>query len=144
MPCAPLPNLNMGLSVNCRHNHENIRSLSGVEQMVNLTILNVNTNSLSGGLSLAANTALTYLDVGNNSLTSIDVSQNTALTQLFANANSLTSIDVSANTALTHLNVINNDLRSLDVSQNTALDELQTGSMLWWRWKHFLNLYNGE
>ena len=86
-----------------------IKSLSGVEQMVNLTILNVNTNSLSGGLSLAANTALEVLKVGDNSLT---------------------SIDVSANTALTILNVLNNDLRSLDVSQNTALDELHTGNFL--------------
>ena len=101
-----------------------ISSLSGIEQMVNLTRLNVSNNFLSS-LDVSNNTALTTLFVSNNtSLSSLDVSNNTALTQLNVQSNSLSSLDVSANTALTTLNVSRNSLSSLDVAANTALDWL--------------------
>ena len=102
---------------------QKIRSLSGVEQMVNLTLLNLDNNFLSN-LDMTANTALTSLDVGSNSLTSLDVSANTALTSLDVGSNSLTSLNLATNTALTHLNVRDNSLTSIDVSQNTALTTL--------------------
>ena len=85
----------------------NIRSLSGVEQMVNLTWLNVRENSLTT-LDLSANTALTNLRVFDNSLTSLNISQNTALTNLQVFDNSLRSLDISQNTALILLNAMNN------------------------------------
>ena len=104
-----------------------ISSLSGVEQMVNLTKLNVHNNSLSGGLSLAANTALISLFVNENSLSSLNVSSNTALTSLFVNDNPLSSLNVSTNTALTHLSAGINSLSSLDISTNTELTHLSVG-----------------
>ena len=103
--------------------HLKIRSISGVEQMVNLTRLTAQNNSLSS-LDVSANTALTYLGVDNNSLSSLDVSANTALTYLGVVNNSLSSLDVSANTALNRLYVESNSLSSLDVSANTALTRL--------------------
>ena len=53
--------------------HRNIRNLSGIEQMVNLTCLDVRNNSLSN-LDIAANTAMNALSIQNNvSLTCIRV-----------------------------------------------------------------------
>ena len=98
-----------------------IRSLRGIEQMVNLTRLDVGNNELSS-LDLTNNTALRWLNVGANGLSSLDLSSNTALTELRVSNNSLSSLDVSANTALTELSVAYNSLSSLDVSANTALD----------------------
>ena len=123
---ASITKFNYGVYTN-KPDHLNIRSLSGLEQMVNLTRLNVASNSLSS-LDVSANTALTELFVSNNSLSSLDVSANTALTFLNSSNNSLSSLDVAANTALTSLLVYNNTLRSLDVSTNTALDNLWTYS----------------
>ena len=107
--------------------HLKIRSLSGVEQMVNLTRLTAHNNSLSS-LDVSANTALTYLGVDNNSLSSLDVSANTNLIFLDVDNNSLSSLDVSTNTALTELFASGSDLSSLDVSTNTALTGLYVGS----------------
>ena len=106
-----------------------IRSLSGLEQMVNLTRLNLRANLLSGSsLDVSRNIALTSLRVLQNSLSNVDVSKNTALTDLHVTSNSLTSIDVSKNIALTNLNVASNSLTSIDVSKNTALTELDVNN----------------
>ena len=132
-----------------------IRSLSGVEQMTNLTRLNVQNNLLSSfnitantaltylnvelnsnslRVNIAANTALTYLNTSTNRrLSSLDVSQNTALTHLDVNSTKLRNIDISQNTALTHLNVSNNRMSNLDVSQNTALTHLYIIHNALWR-----------
>ncbi|MCH7535204.1 MAG: T9SS type A sorting domain-containing protein, partial [Bacteroidetes bacterium] len=76
------------------------------------------------GLDISQNTALTFLNCGNNSLTSLDVSSNTALTKLVCAYNSLTGLNVSNNTVLTELWCAYNSLTGLDVSNNTALTEL--------------------
>ena len=106
-----------------------IRSLSGVEQMTNLTRLDVQNNLLSS-FNLPVNTALTYLNVARNySLSSLDVSQNTALTYLNIKlTRRLSSVDVSQNTALTHLDVNGTKLRNIDISQNTALTHLDVSN----------------
>ena len=96
----------------------------GLKQMVNLTHLNVNTNSLNS-LDVSNNTALINLNVNNNRLTNLDLSGNTLLTFLELNYNNLTSLDVSNATALSSLSVSNNyRLMTLDVSANTALTNL--------------------
>ena len=81
-------------------------------------------------------TALTYLNVEYNKLTTLDVSKNTALTWLAVWRNQLTTLDVSNNTALTYLyigrfgifssppSLDSNKLTTLDVSNNTALTSL--------------------
>ncbi|SVD17079.1 uncharacterized protein METZ01_LOCUS369933, partial [marine metagenome] len=90
-------------------------------------------------LDVSNNTALTYLETHNNSLTTLDVSSNTALTYLHSDGNPLTSLDVSANTALTNLLCNNNQLTSLDVSANTALIGLNCDS----NQLTYLNMKNG-
>ena len=70
---------------------------------------------------------VTYLNCGDNYLTSLDVSGCTALTELRCFQNELTSLDVSGCTALTTLNCWDNQLTSLNVSGCTALTTLNCG-----------------
>ena len=72
-------------------------------------------------------TALEVLDVSDNGLRSLNVTQNTALTSLTVFGNGLTALDVTQNPALTTLRVFENELQSLDVSQNPALETLDVG-----------------
>ncbi len=69
-----------------------------------------------------------YLDVGNNRLTSLDISAAPALTALDCFSNQLTNLDVSNNPALKSLFCLSNQLTSLDVSNNPVLDGLDCSS----------------
>lgn len=77
-----------------------------------------NINDLTG---IEAFTNLTFLDCGDNNLTSLDLSQNTALEQLYCYDNNLTSLNLSANTALLALDCRDNQIASLDLSANPLL-----------------------
>ena len=101
-------------------NNIKIRSLSGVEEMVNLTTLRVVDNFLTN-VDVSANTALGNLNFINNSLTNIDISNNTALGYIGFDNNSLTSIDLSNNTSLAIVGLLENALTSVDLAANTAL-----------------------
>jgi Leucine-rich repeat (LRR) protein len=103
--------------------YRNISDLTGIKDFTALTSLDCGSNSLTS-LEISQNTALKSLYCDGNQLTSLDVSNNTALTELFCNGNQLASLDVSQNTALTDLHCPYNQLTSLDVSQNTALTGL--------------------
>ena len=107
-----------------------VKSAKGVEKLTALTYLDVGWNELTT-LDVSKNTKLTYLHAERNKLTTLDVSNNTALTTLdvsnsnaVVSGNQLTTLDVSNNTALTWLNVGRNELTTLDVSNNTALTDL--------------------
>lgn len=67
---------------------------------------------------------LQYLDVHNNNLSAIDVTNNPYLIEFKANGNNLTSVDVSKNSYLEVLNVANNKLGTIDVSSNPELWDL--------------------
>ena len=79
---------------------------------------NQNISDLTG---IEAFTALIGLDVSDNLLSSLDLSQNTDLLAVYCNDNFLLSLDISQNTDLEELECAYNSLTSLDVSQNTAL-----------------------
>ena len=70
------------------------------------------------------NVKITFLDCGNNGLTSLDLANVPALTELRCYANKLTTLDLSKNSALTTLNCYDNELKSLDTSGLNALKEL--------------------
>lgn len=59
----------------------NIRSLAGIESMVQLVDINCNGNNLSE-INLSANTKLTHLSCADNDLTSLDLQYNKALVYL--------------------------------------------------------------
>ena len=114
--------LNFAITAIKKRSH-GISDLTGIEAFVALEELNLWNNVLTS-LDLSNNTALTRLVCRSNSLTSLDVSKNTALVELNCAGNQLTSLDVSKNTALEYLYCYYNQLTSLDVSKNTALTSL--------------------
>lgn len=92
-----------------------VNDLTGIEAFVNLTRLNVNENNLTE-LDLTNNVALTEIICRDNQLTSLDITGLTSLTNLVCYYNQLTQIDVSTNLALTEFSCRNNLLTSLDIS----------------------------
>lgn len=72
--------------------------------------------------------ALTYLNVNNNPITSLDVSKNKELTTLYCNNAALTSLDVSHNTKLIRLECKNNSLGSLNINNCAGLTRLYCGN----------------
>ena len=106
-----------------KSDEEKIKNVDGLEKLTALTDLNVNENKLTN-LDVSENTALRELRVQINGLTNLDVSKNTALTYLDVYYNQLTNLDVSKNTALKTLVARDNQLINLDVSKNTALTYL--------------------
>ena len=104
-------------------NNKNVSDLTGIEHLIELSILYCSGNRLTS-LDVSKNTALTVLSCSYNQLTALDVSKNTALTSLSCSGNQLTSLDVSKNTALWDLYCSGNQLSSLDVSKNTTLWDL--------------------
>ena len=123
---------------------KDVADLSGIEDFIALTELQARLNSLSS-IDLSNNTNLqivnlrdndlTSIDISNlislinlncsfNNLGSIDVSQNTNLETLEVQYTTITSIDVSALSKLVTLNIFNNQLTALDISNNPLLVNL--------------------
>jgi hypothetical protein len=111
---------NINTVLNLQVGSQNIADLTGIEDFVDLDLLNCDDNQLIT-LNVSQNMALEYLSCNLNQLISLDVSQNTNLEHLNCEGNQLTTLDVSGATALTELWCNSNQLTSLDVSNNTAL-----------------------
>ncbi len=91
-----------------------------------ITSLDVSYKSISDLTGIEDFTSLLELDIRNNNLSTVDISNNVLLTSFKVQNNNLTSIDVSNNTDITFLNITNNAVTSLDVSNNALLSELYT------------------
>ena len=100
-----------------------ISDLTGIEDFTSLGVLDVGENQLTS-LDLSNNPLLVELWCNSNQLTSLDLSNNTNLIELFCSDNQLTSIDVSNNTSLDILYLSGNQLTTLDLSNNLALSDL--------------------
>ena len=107
-----------------------IKNLKGIEYFTNLTEINLNNNHIKH-VDLSNNVNLEALYLADNNLTSLDVKNNTALISLDVSSlivadsrNNLTFLDISNNHALRMLNVKNNRLAELDISNNANLVEL--------------------
>ena len=104
--------------------NQSISDATGLEAFINITKLDISQNSLTS-LDVTDLSALTYLYAYSNSLTALDVSQNTALDSLRLLYNSLNTIDLSNNADLAFLDIRENQLTSLDVTNNPSLEALQ-------------------
>ena len=93
----------------------NIASMDGLQHFTELTFLLVGLNKLTS-LDVSQNTKLDYLHCGQNRLASLDVSHNKQLTSLSCSRNQLASLNVSNNPKLTDLWCDENQLTSLDIS----------------------------
>jgi hypothetical protein len=103
--------------------NQNIADLTGIENFTALIDLKCGDNSLTS-LDVSQNTDLISLDCDRNQITSLDVSNNLLLERLYCDDNQITNLDITNNTALIDLYFSTNQLTSLDLSNNTALDYL--------------------
>lgn len=94
-----------------------------------VTEISLNNNRLSGeaGNTLAPLTALTYLDLYSNNISTLDVSANTALTDLICSFNNLSALDLSDIPGLEVLLCSGNRLTSLDIRNNEGLASIEVG-----------------
>ena len=107
----------------------NISSLAGIGHFISLQELDVSNNQLFG-LDLSQNPALERIDVSNNQLTWLDLSQNPALEQINVSNNSLHALLLPQPQipALKSLNASNNLLRGLYIPQSPALEWLDVSN----------------
>ena len=110
-------------SVYNKSSSEKIKSTKGVEKLTALTYLNLERNNITS-IDLSKNTELTSLHLSYNNITNVDLSKNTLLTDLGLCGNGLTRIDLSKNTSLTELYLYDNNIRNIDLSKNTKLTSL--------------------
>jgi len=80
-----------------------------------ITVLDLSNSNISNLSGIENFASLTYLDVSNNQLKTLDVSNNGLLETLNASSNQLTTLDLSENTKLTIVYVANNPLVSLNL-----------------------------
>jgi len=101
-------------------NNRGIKDLTGIEGFTSLEMLYITGNEISE-LDLSNNPNLIYLNVQNNNLSSLNISENTLLTYLYCNGNQLTSLDLSNNSELIDLYVDDNKIKNLEVSNKHQL-----------------------
>lgn len=99
-----------------------ISDLSGIENFINLTVLNVQNNQLTS-LDVSQNTALVALNCAQNNLNGLNLNQNTLLEELYCNQNNLSVLDISQLTNLISFNCSQNNISALDFSQNTGINQ---------------------
>jgi Leucine-rich repeat (LRR) protein/PKD repeat protein len=109
--------------------NSNISDLTGIEAFTALTYLSVDGNNLTS-LDLSSNIALTDIYCQGNQLTNLNVTGLTALYAMNCSNNQLTSLNISTCSALTNLNCNNNQLTNLNVTSNTALVSLDCSTNL--------------
>ena len=101
-----------------------IQSLKGIEFFTETSWLDVGGNGITE-IDLSPFPKMTHLDIGWCKIKELDLSKNTALTYLDCRGNGLTTLDLSKNTSLTTLICFGNQLTELDLSKNTLLTEIE-------------------
>ncbi|MEM6718980.1 MAG: hypothetical protein AAF611_06690 [Bacteroidota bacterium] len=109
--------------------YAHIADLTGIEDFTALTILECGWNTFTS-VDLSNNTLLQEFRANNCNLTSIDISNLSALEKLQVNENALLTLDVSTNSNLKQLTVTDNQLASLDITNNPNLEALFAGGNL--------------
>lgn len=111
--------------LSCRN--YNITDTTGIEKLPILSQLDLANNNISS-IDLTNNKALTYLDLSKNNINSINLSNNKELKYLYMNDNNIEDIDLSNNTAILNLSLSNNNINSLSLSNNKELEFLVLSS----------------
>ena len=81
---------------NGKSDSEKIKSIKGIEKLMTLTELYLDSNNISN-IDLSKNIELTNLDLSNNNISNIDLSNNIKLEKLSTSSNKFEYIDISKN-----------------------------------------------
>ena len=100
--------------------NSNINDLTGITDFVNLTFLDLDQNNVSS-IDVSTLVNLRTLVVQSNNLNALDVSNNPLLNRLICNINNLNTLDISNNPLISDLTCGGNNLSSIDVSHLTNL-----------------------
>ncbi|WP_298894306.1 T9SS type A sorting domain-containing protein [uncultured Psychroserpens sp.] len=100
------------------------------ENIEGLTFLNVSGRGIFDATGIEAFVSLTSLEIDDNSIATLDLSNNSLLIVLNASENMLTDLDLSALLNLTTLNVSNNSLTQLNFDTNLSLLDLNVSNNL--------------
>ncbi|PTX63516.1 Zn-dependent metalloprotease [Kordia periserrulae] len=87
-----------------------------------ITFLSVDDNAIADLTGIEDFVSLESLNIGNNLLTNLDVSNQTNLKSLDLNNNQIASLDISANTQLEYLRIDFNNFTTIDISNNLLLE----------------------
>ena len=98
--------------------------VKGISYFTKLQTLEVGHNSLTS-LDLRKNTALTYLSCDSNKLRSLNLTKNTKLQVLVCSDNEISSLSLKNNKALLSLFCTDNDLTSVNVTECSNLEEFE-------------------
>ncbi|WP_282042929.1 HYR domain-containing protein [Winogradskyella flava] len=102
-------------------NNSAINDLGGIEFFTNIESIGCVNCGINVSPDLSDLTGLLNLYLGDNNLTSIDVSFNTDLLEFSMPNNGLTSIDLTNNTELTLINISGNSITAMDTSNQNDL-----------------------
>ncbi len=100
-----------------------IDDVTGIERLINLRYLDLSDNNLSS-IDLS-NTNLSYLSLAGNNITSIDLSNLTNLEELYLSNNNLSEIDLGNLIYLEELRLSNNNISEINLSNLTNLEDLR-------------------
>lgn len=100
-----------------------ISDASGIENFTNLTYLHIGNNKLTG-IDVTKLTRLTYLNIYYNRISNVNLSQNINLEKLYAFGAGLQSLDIRNCISLKIIDISRNKLTSLDLSRNIGLTKL--------------------
>lgn len=95
----------------------------------NILYLDLHNQDLSA-LDVSDQTLLRTLNLTNNSIAALAIDKNPELRQIRAGGNNLTAIDLSANTELIELDLSDNDISEIDVAANKKLETLSLSNNL--------------
>ena len=101
----------------------NISDVKVLKYFKNLTTLNLTENNIEF-IDVSQNKNLTKLNLTGNKIEFIDLSKNKNLTTLNLTKNNIEYIDVSQNKNLTELNLSGNNIEYIDISKNNNLTKL--------------------
>ena len=104
-------------------NGSSISDLTGIEAFINLSELNIANNNLTV-LDISNNKKLTSVSCNRNSITSLKALSNSLLSFLNCSENNLSSIDISGATGLITFLVNDSNITSIDISNSTDLQIL--------------------
>jgi len=116
------------LNIN-RHKLPAIYDLSSVPNIERLTIES-NLLTTPFEVNLTALSFLTHLDLSDNKMINLDITQNTILTDLNLERNALPTFNTSQNPLIVNFNANTNKITTLDLANNIALEKLNLSKNL--------------